>query len=248
MSWVAVAIGGSAVLGGLLSSNSAQNAANVQSQAANQASSNSLQEFNTINQQQAPWRQAGSTAIGQLSNMTAPGGSLVQPFTTADLNANLAPNYQFMLNQGLGQAQNQFNASGGLVGGNALQGLNTFAQNYAQNAYQNAFNNWQANQTNIYNRLAGIAGTGQTAANTVATAGTNLVGQANNYLTGAAAAQAAGQVGGANAWSQGIQGVGSGVLLSSLLNQNSLSPYAGVNPGGYTQGGTVYPNPSAFSQ
>ena len=112
------------------------------------------------------------------------------------------------------------NATGGLVGGNALQGLQNYSQNFAQNAYQNAFTNYQNQRTGIYNTLASIAGLGQTAqgqSNTLATNyGTNMA----NLATGAAAAQAAGQVGAANAYSGGLQNIGNMYMLNNLLGSS----------------------------
>ena len=288
MAWVATAVGGAALVGGLISSDASRSAANKQSDAAKSASDATLQQFNTVNNQQLPYRQAGYSALSELNNrlgLTAqapaqtkdyfdeaayiaanpdvaqkwkggsawdhynmygrkegraftgtpeyqqalnqhdtgssmPGfGSFSHEFNAADLNANLAPNYDFMLKQGQGQTANTLNSTGGLLSGNAQQGLNTFTQNYAKNAYQDAFNNYTTNQTNIYNRLASLAGLGQTSIQNSGTAGANAVGQSTGYLTSGAAAEAAGTVGQANALSSGAQGIGNGVLLSSLLKK-----------------------------
>jgi len=218
---------GAATLGGAaLASSAAKSAANTQANAANNASQAQLGEFNTINQQQAPWRQAGGTAVGQMANLTSlpssDPASMTHQFTTSDLNANLAPNYDFMLNQGIGATKNQINSTGGLVSGNALQGVNTFAQNYAQNAYQQAYNNYNSNQTNIYNRLSNLAGLGQTANQSTANAGQNAVNASSNYLTSGAAAQAAGTVGSANALNAGGQNALGWNYLSSLNPNSSM--------------------------
>lgn len=62
MSWVAVAIGGSALLGYLGS----QNAASAQQGAANQSNATQWQMYNQTRQDQTPWRTAGGSAINQL--------------------------------------------------------------------------------------------------------------------------------------------------------------------------------------
>jgi hypothetical protein len=305
MAWVAVAVGGGAIAGGLISANAAKSAANTQAKAAGKASDTQLAMFNTLNDQQTPYRQSGYSALNainaglgidspksglnltlddfkkmQQSSAIAPilgvsggdqwaqnayslykqggygesdsialqnidnsvakaggqsgvtsgitpamqdasnsqgFGQFTHSFNASDLNANLAPNYQFMLDQGIGQTKNMANSTGGLIGGNALQGINTFAQNYAKNAYQDAFQNYNANQTNIFNRLSSIAGLGQTANQATANAAIPLTGAATNYMTSGAAAQAAGTVGSANAISGGINGLSSGVLLRNLL-------------------------------
>jgi len=78
-------------------------------------------------------------------------------FSNADLNAQLAPNYDFQLKQGQGNAAALANTAGGQLSGNALQGLNTFTQNFAANAYQNAFNNFQNQRNNIFGNLTGVS-------------------------------------------------------------------------------------------
>jgi hypothetical protein len=181
--------------------------------------------FNTVNAQQLPYRAAGYDALAQLRAGTGAGpaaggidvGQLTRPFSVADLKTNLAPNYQFQLDQGLGALKNQANLTGGLYSGNTLKGINDYAQNYAGNAYQQAFNNYTANQSNIFNRLASIAGLGQTATqstgNAAITTGQN-VGQAQ---VGAGAAQAAGQVGQANALSGGANNALGWYALSNIM-------------------------------
>lgn len=212
MAWI---IGAGALIGGALSANASQGAANTQANAANQAAANQMGMFNMTNAQQQPWIQAGQNAVSQLYNMAGPGGSMSTMPTASQIMSQFAPNYQFQLQQGLGQAGNMANATGGLLSGNALQGLNTFAQNFAGNAYQNAFQNYQQGQTNIFNRLASIAGLGQTSAGQSQQAGVNAAQNMGNFYTSAAAANAAGQVGQANAWNNTIGNLSSLAYLNS---------------------------------
>lgn len=80
MSWIAVAVAGGAIVGGLLQGNAAQNAAQTQANAAENAQQISLQEFNTINQQEQPYIQSGYGAMSALDyglgipGSYAPGG------------------------------------------------------------------------------------------------------------------------------------------------------------------------------
>ena len=211
MSAVATAIVG----GALISANSASHAADSQRQAAQQATDLQYSMFNTQNNQNAPWRQAGETALNQLTAGTADGGQFTHQFNAADLNSNLAPNYEFQKAQGLGATQNQINAGGGLLSGNALQGINTFAQNYAGNAYQQAFNNYNTQQSNIFNRLSNIAGLGQGANQITGAASSNASNGISQSIQGAGNAQAAGQIGVGNAISGGI---GQGLSYNYLNN------------------------------
>ena len=132
-------------------------------------------------------------------------------FTNADLNANLAPNYEFMRQQGLGAVRQTANVGGG--GSNVLKSGITFAENYAKNAYQDALNNWRNQQGDIYNRLAGIAGIGQAGQNASNTAGTNFANAAGQLGIGSATAYGAGQVGSANAYAN----IGNNFLQAAML-------------------------------
>lgn len=145
-------------------------------------------------------------------------GSLLHQFNASDLNSNLAPNYEFVKQQGIGATTNQLNASGGALGGNALKGVTDYATNLAGNAYQNAFQNYTANQTNIFNRLSSLAGLGQTAnAATSQLAGSIAPGVASSMI-GAGQAQAAGTVGAANAFSGGANNALGWYQLGNFMN------------------------------
>jgi hypothetical protein len=200
MTWVAAAVIGSSVIGGIAS----DKAASKQAAAAGNATAAQLEMFNTVNDQQEPWRQAGRTALSQLTDLTQAGGPMSHTFNADDLKSNLAPNYDFMLNQGIGQVNNQNNATGGIVSGNATQAATKFAEDYAGNAYQNAFNNYQTQQSNIFNRLSTIAGLGSTAnAQSTSAASAMSPGIADSII-GGGNARAAGDIGVANAFKGGV--------------------------------------------
>ncbi|MDE2098332.1 MAG: tail fiber domain-containing protein [Patescibacteria group bacterium] len=228
MSWVAVGIAGASLVGGLISSQGAQNAAQSQAQASQNAMNMSLGEFNTITQQEQPFMQAGYGAMNQLNYLTGNGtpanyattawnpktgmtttpynstaggfGSLLQPFTTANWQ-QLSPAYQFQMQQGQ-QGVLGGDASGmGSLSGAAQKDLMGYNQNLANTSFNNAFNMYQTQQGNIYQRLAGLAQMGQSAAANTGQQGTALIGQAAQSATNIGTAQAGGQVGAANAWS-----------------------------------------------
>ena len=245
MTWVATAIAGSAILGYFGSQNQADAAtqsAQLQSQAATNAADQQQAMFNTINAQQGPYRGVGYGALNTISSMmpgqqmqydaqgnpTAPitgSGYFTKPFTSADMIANLDPSYQFMREQGLGATGQAMNVGGG--GSNVNLARGKFAEEYAKTGAQQSFANYSANQSNIYNRLASIAGigqAGQTAVNAAGIGATNAIGQLG---VGAAGAIGAGQVGAANAYAGGLQGIGNAGTLASLLRGgNTGNPYA----------------------
>jgi hypothetical protein len=236
MPFVALAIGGSALLG----ANAARSSANTQANAANQAAELQREQFNLINQQQAPYRGYGYTALNQIGGllggqtpmydaqgkpvldangqpmMQSGSGYLTRQFGAEDLKTNLAPNYEFMLKEGQRAARQRLNA-GGSGGSDIDRGITRFAEDYAGNAYQQAFQNFSNQRKDIYNTLAGIAGIGQTGQSATNQAATNYGTNAANLITGAGAAQAAGQVGAANAYGGALSNLGGMSYLNNLM-------------------------------
>ena len=248
----AAVIGGAAVLGGAyMSSQGQQNAASTQANAAAQQQSNLLAAGQTASQQFTPYANYGTTP---LSSLTANNPYFNQQFTAADLQSNLAPNYQFMLGQGLGATSENVNVGGG--GSNANMARTQFAENYASNAYQNAFTNFQ----NQRNAIAGIdlanAGLGLQGATGSANAQLGTATNVANIGLGAANAQAASQIAQGNIYGSAANSLGSigyatalgqnnansGSALSSLSSQNWNAPQIGGAPsGGYSNmGGSGY--------
>jgi len=195
----------------------ANNSAAATQAAAGQGAQNLIQGLYTQQGQiQAPYQATGTQAAGILG-APATQQYLTNQFNNQDLNSQLAPNYQFQLQQGLGQARNAANMGGGLLSGNTLQGLNTYAQNYAQGAYQNAFNNYQTQRQNIYSNLAGQAGIGQTANQQLSSLGGQLANTYGNVTTGLAASQAGATT---------AQAVNNANLLSNLANTATVAALA----------------------
>ena len=241
---VAAAIAGSAIVGGLASSSAASSASSAQQNAANTAAATSQGQYDQTRADQAPWRNAGQSALSSISGGFGLGpasggvssGQFNHTFDANDLTNGLSPNYNFQLQQGLGAVNNQASVTGGLVGGNALKGISDYAQGSASSAYQQAFNNYNTNQTNIYNRLSNIAGLGQTANGQTAQAGmANASNVGSAQLAGGAAA-AAGYIGQGNAISGAVNGIG-GAAGWYGLNNGSTSPTIYGNGGAGTASG-----------
>jgi hypothetical protein len=203
-------------IGGVVTGNAISNA-NATQQAAGQQAGQTLKDI--YNQQLGfvqPYQAAGQQGLNQISaNMPY----LTHQFNAADLAAGLAPNYDFMLQQGQMANQRAANVGGGALSGNTLQGLQKYTQDYAGNAYQNAFQNYQNQRTNIYNTLSNIAGLGSTANAQAIGAGTNYGQQQTGLTTGLAAANAAATVGQGQNVSNTLGNVMNNITLASLLNQ-----------------------------
>ena len=181
---------------------------------------------------------ATNAQMGQAAN--AYSGQFQQTFTPSDLYTD--PSYQWRLNQG-NLALNSSAAAQGLTGsGQNLKDIVNYNQGAASTEYQAAYDRFMNNQNTAYNRLAGLAGVGQTAATNLGQAGASTagnianttmsgVGASNNYLTGAAAANAAGQVGSANAVTGAIgNGLNTWMGLQ-YLNRNNNGTGLSYNPG-----------------
>jgi hypothetical protein len=230
MTWGMVAVGAGTLVGGYIAGQGAKSAAQTQANAQARAQDQLLATGQQAANLYQPYQDLGQTGLNQL-NTNMP--YLTSQFSNRDLNAQLAPNYAFQLQQGQGAQNAATNATGGMVGGNALKGLQDYTQNFASNAYQNAFNNYNANQTNLYNRLSGITGIGYQAnvgaANAMLGTGTNIA----NLTTGIGNATAAGQIGQANAYGGAATNVGNLAFLSSL-GQGQPQQLTGTTGGGGT--------------
>ncbi len=238
--------GASSLFGGGKASSAALQAAQIQADAAKQASANQLQEFQQTRSDLAPFVGAGAKAVNSLTaltpSLTAPLDSTFNP-TIGQLEAT--PGYQFVLDQGKKAVTSQF-ASQGLGGSGALgKGLVNYAEGLAgttlgqnQQIFQQNFANQMAQRLQQYNILAGQGGLGESAAAQTGSLGTQNVTSANQLLTAGAAAQAGGVVGSANALNAGLAGAGSSAQNAALLlalNQGGLFGGAGASgTGGLT--------------
>ena len=151
-----------------------------------------------------------------------------------------------MKGQGLGATRQALNVGGG--GSNVERGGIKFAEDYASNAYQNAldnymrqeaqkFNQQQTGLGNVYNRLAGIAGIGQTATGQTANLGQSTASNIGQLGIGGASALGAGQIGAANAMAGGYQGIGNAATLGALLRPQGATAGAMNLPTGYNDAG-----------
>jgi hypothetical protein len=218
MSFVAVAIGGSAVAGigsALIQSGAASDAANKQSAAADKA--NSLQEkmYNQNRADNEPWRQAGIGALSDLGN-----ADFKRDFTASDFQKD--PGYDFRMQEGQKALERSAAARGGLQSGGTLKALSRYGQDYASGEYQNAYNRFNADRDRRFGRLSSLAGVGQNATAQNSAGATNYANQVGSNNIGAANAQAAAGMASANAWGNTLSGIGKlgmeGVAMNNQAN------------------------------
>ena len=120
-------------------------------------------------------------------------GSLSRRFGMSDFQAD--PGYEFRLSEGLKALQRSGAARGMALSGAQAKALTRYNSDFASNEYGNAYNRFTNDQTNLFNRLSGMAGTGQQANQFIGTMGANMAntvggnlmnmggGQAANYLS-----------------------------------------------------------------
>lgn len=183
-----------------------------------------------FDQQEAQRQQADAAAQNDPAY-----GSLMRKFTMADRDAD--PVYQsgleFGLNEGTKAINNRAGAGGAFLSGATLKALTRFGNDYGSTKAGEARNRFVSDQDSQYNRLAGIAGTGQSATNQVSSAGAGYAARAGEYITQGGNASAAGTMGRGNALVSGIN-QGYNMYQDNQLMQQIRNPGSGwSNPNGW---------------
>ena len=222
---------------------------------------------------------AGSTVAG-----TSPGaapstggfGSLTQGYgqtfqaPTAEQFMQSDPGLQAGLKLGTDAIQRSAAARGNVLTGGTAKALDQFGQDYGSTKYDDAYNRalqtfgtnygvWNNDQNNIYSRLLGLSGAGQSAANSLGAFGQessnnvtgNLLGTGQqigaDYGAGAAA-NASGIYNSGAAWQGALGGIGGN--LSQLLMLKQLGLGGGSNSGAQSlanlQSNQAWGNPGIY--
>lgn len=150
------------------------------------------------------------------------------PTTAATPNLNVlwqSPDYQFRLNEGQRAIDRSLASRGRALSGAGVRAGVDFASNLASTEFGN-----------FYNRLANIAGLGQTGVNTSAQAGLQTAANTGNALMTAGNARAAGYQGIGDAFQNGA---------SNAMLYNYLNP---TPQGGRLAGGNFQFNPNPYSR
>lgn len=186
---IAAGVGAAGAIGSsIISGNAQKKAANAQTQSNDAALALQRDEFNQQRADYAPWRDVGQGALQQLAQIhgiTVPngtftpgvsGGSAGGGATPAGGDPRYAgffasPDYQFRTDEGSRAITGNAAAKGLLDSGDLGKGL----INYAGQSASQEFGNW-------YNRIASLAGVGQTATNATTQAGQNAVNNETGIL------------------------------------------------------------------
>lgn len=179
MSWGLVAAAGATVIGGYLGNKGAEKGANAQVQAANAATAEDARQFDQTQRNLQPFLDQSYNALN-LQNRLLSGDT--SGFMTS-------PDYTFARDQALQAQERGAAARGGFMGGGADADRIALAEGLAT---QNLGNYW--------NRLAGVAGQGQTTATNLGQFGANYAGNVGQNLQNAGAARASSYASQANTW------------------------------------------------
>lgn len=190
---VAAVVGAVATVGGSIASSSAQKSAANKASAAQTASNQAAMEqqqaqYNQTRSDLMPWQTAGTTALGQQGDLLGlNGGAAQQSAISAQQNS---PLYESLFRNGQNTMLANASATGGLRGGNTQGALANFGKDTLAQVIESQLN-----------RLGGVSEQGQNAAAQTGQFGAQAANQTSALLnnTGAAQANAAYAVGGANA-------------------------------------------------
>lgn len=203
---------GVSLFGASQQSAAADKAITAQTDASKTAIAESKRQYNQTRKDLKPWREAGKTALTQISEGIASGA-----FDPSNFQFEKDPGYDFRLSEGTRALERSAAARGNLFSGATGKAITQYGQDFASDEYDRAYARAANAKATNYNILASQAGQGQVATNGLVSAGntntSNIIAANQNN------ASAIGQYGmaGANAWAQGGMNVG-GALNTGLEN------------------------------
>jgi hypothetical protein len=216
MPWSFIIPAAASLIGGSMQAGAAKDAAKTSADATNQATQLQREQWMQQQQNQAPWLEAGKTALNALT----PLATNYTPFGMSQFTQD--PGYAFRMKEGMNALNNQAAARGGLISGNALKAAQAYGQEMGSQEYMNAFNRYQTERNARLNPLQSLAGVGQTAANTLGQSGQNYATNVGNALTNQAAIAGNAGMAGANAYGNALSGIGS-AYGKNPINWGNLS-------------------------
>lgn len=197
MVWAAstvVALGASAAAigGAYMSSKAVSKAADKSAQGTNDAISENRRQFDITQANQAPYLEAGKVALGKLAaeNDTPLDASKIQ----------MEPGYQFGLKQGQQAIDRRVAAAGGRISGAALKAAAQYGTDYATSGYSAAYARENQARTDRLNRLAALAGVGQTATQSISSSGADMAGRNSALMMAAGETAGSARLAQANIW------------------------------------------------
>lgn len=181
------------------------------------------------------------TAASAAAPIGAP-GDLTRKFGISDFWSDpvVQASYQSGLDLGTKALRNAAPLTTGLDSGAAMKELTKFGTDYTGNMAAGSQARFVGDQTNTFNKLAAVAGIGQTAVGQTTAAGTNTANNISQMITAQGNAGAASSLAKGNAYSGGINSIANWWQQQNMVNQMTNN---GVGNGYY--GGSGSYNPSA---
>ena len=218
---------GAGVASGVMQSSVAESAAETMAGATDVASATQWAMYNQSREDLAPWRQAGTEALGTLQNMLTAGPG---EFVPED-----QPGYQFGYEEFVEEPTLRMaSATGSLGGGGTQKALTRYAQDYASQQYDNFLTRWYKSLT-PYQSLAGI---GQTTAVQGAQTGAYTGAQIGQNILAGGEARATGYINQGNIWGNVASGIGQNALDYAAMRRNPSA--VAVNPNNLEMYGSPY--------
>ena len=221
MPWGFIIGAGASLLGGMMGADATENAAAQQADASRAATEEQKRQYDLTREDYAPYRAAGVQALGQLQSAIGKQPSAAEVMSD--------PGYQFGQDQGQQALDRKYAAAGGRMSGAAMKAASQFNTNYATTKYNDAY---QRSQDRL-NRLASLAGLGQTATSGSAAAGTSSANAISGILQNQGETSAAATMAGGNIWGNTANSIGA---LASRYSRSTYTP----NSTGYAPIDNVY--------
>lgn len=180
MPWGAVA---AAVVGAYASDQAAGKAAKASKRATDASIAEQRREYDQTRADQMPWLLAGQSALSQMQTLNSGDYSSFKQ----------SPDYQFALDEGLNGLDRSAAARGALYSGGHSADVVRFGEGLASQNYGN-----------YYNRLASLAGLGQTSASNLGSLGQGTANSIGNLLIGNANNQINSIYDQSNAWNNAL--------------------------------------------
>ncbi len=212
---------GLGLVGSFMESDAAGDAADSQAAGTAAGIAEQRRQYDQTREDFAPWRSQGANALNQLS------GDINRMPTAGEVMSD--PGYQFGMDQGQQSLDRKFASQGGRASGAALKAAARFGTNYASTGYGAAY---QRRQDRL-NRLASLAGIGQTATGASAAAGSGAANQISGLMSQQGDNQGASQLARGTVWGN---------------QANQLAALYGRKSGGTTpyRSGDPYSNPMYY--
>lgn len=227
MAWVAVAVAGTSLIGGMMQADAAGDAAATQAGSAREGIAEQRRQFDALQKLLAPYAGAGTDALSAQRDLIGLNGAGPQQQAIGGLETS--PMFTALTRQGERGILANASATGGLRGGNTQAALAEFRPALLAQLIEQQ-----------YGRLGGLTSVGQNAAAGVGNAGMQTGNNVANLMQQQGAAVAGGQMARGQAWGglgqaaglfAGLGGFGRINTPTADLGMGSYGDLGGVNFG-----------------